>query len=106
MLVPLLLIYAVLSVPCILVLDLYICTVLLTTDLATTRYLLYYWRLKLLVEQTFEAIPQTVLLLLIGSGILEHSSAEQIDVRLLYGSLTISCACLLWYIMVIYYGAQ
>ena len=98
MLISLLLIYAVLSVPCILLLDLYICTVLITTDLATTRYLLYYWRLKLLVEQTFEAIPQTVLLILVGSGILEHSTSEQINVHLLYGSLSISTMCLLWYV--------
>lgn len=99
--------YALLSLPGIACLDLYICTRLLTTDLATTRYLLYYWRLKTLVELTFEAIPQTLMMIMIGLGAINNKDNEiPINLHLLYGSLTISVLYFAWYCLVIYYGAQ
>eukprot|EP01083_Nonionella_stella_P137402 418063_1 len=56
-------VYLAIMVPYLISLDFYIYFRLMGKDLATTRYLLYYWRLKTIVEILFEAIPQTVFLL-------------------------------------------
>eukprot|EP01084_Bolivina_argentea_P146939 257171_1 len=100
--------YSIFCIPSIFILDLYICTRLIVTDLSTTRYYLYYWRLKTLVELTFETIPQTILLICIGLGLLDtgDSDASDINVQMLYGSLSMSLLSLIWYCMVIYSGAQ
>ena len=100
--------YSIFSLPCIFILDLYICTRLIITDLSTTRYFLYYWRLKTLIELTFEAIPQTVLLICIGLGLLDENDddSNRINVQMLYLSLSMSILCFSWYCMLIYYGAQ
>eukprot|EP01083_Nonionella_stella_P199699 732085_1 len=102
------LLYIIFCLPSIVVLDLYVCTRLIITDLSTTRYFLYYWRLKTFVELVFEAIPQTVLLICIGLGLLDATGhdASNINVQILYGSLSMSILFLIWYCMLIYYGAQ
>jgi len=93
-------VYTVFVLPCIVILDLHICFSLIITDLSTTRYYLYYWRLKTLVELTFEAIPQTVILICIAS------SNENINLNMLYGSLSISIVYLCYYCFVIMSGAK
>ena len=80
-------------------LDLYICFYLMFIDLATTRYYLYYWRLKTLVEILFETLPQT--LFLSTTHLLQSESTY-----LILFSLGASIGLLIWQFIKIFRGGH
>ena len=91
--------YLMILMPYLIGLDLYIYLVLTGKDLATTRYFLYYWRLKVIVEIMFEAIPQTVF-------ILSTDLSDNVNPIIVILSLCTSIGIFLWSMLKIYRGGR
>ena len=95
--------WGVCGLPCLLYMDLMLVSKHLTDELANEPYKIYYWKLRLVCESLFEAIPQSLFQMAVWKG---YSIALSVDQTLLEFSIAMSFFSLMKNVWFVRAGAK